>query len=439
MPPTVSPRLSELLMVVAKVTRGSDPKGLARYLLGPSGDESGRNVHTDPRVIASWRGDLEMGPAEATQLGRRLDELAERHGHGETAKRVWHGSLRAAPRDRVLGDAEWAEAAEQLVAANGLEGCRWVAVRHDDDHIHVAAVMVGRDARRQHARNDYHRSAEAARWIEQRFGLAQVESPDRSARPERSRTDDRIAARLGLDQPVKAELRDRVTAAAAASSGRDDFAGRLAASGVKLRWRRDSQQRITGYAVALEGHCNAEDEPVWHSAGRLSKHLSYGSLDRRWRFATAAGGDPVRIVDHVTRRLASGRIGVGEASSTLADLTSVAARMVPGRGGQALRLAARAGDRARAQPGGGSPAPPTASQAAIRTLAVTGPTGQLLARVAGAWRQLAAARQQDEQATSAAAAAAAAAAVHRAGAAEPSVEARTRGAAVRDHARGPSR
>jgi hypothetical protein len=56
---------------------------------------------------------------------------------------VWHGSLRTAPGDRVLGDAEWAEAAEQLVAANGLEGCRWVAVRHDDDHVHVAAVMVG--------------------------------------------------------------------------------------------------------------------------------------------------------------------------------------------------------------------------------------------------------------------------------------------------------
>jgi hypothetical protein len=120
-------------MVVAKVVRGSNLKGLMRYLLGPGADD--RNPHRDPRVITSWRGDLEVDSVQATQLGGQLDELAQRHGHGETAKRVWHGSLRAAPGDRVLGDAQWAEAAEQLISANGLEGCRWVAVRHDDDHV----------------------------------------------------------------------------------------------------------------------------------------------------------------------------------------------------------------------------------------------------------------------------------------------------------------
>jgi hypothetical protein len=400
-------------MVVAKVTRGSDPKGLARYLLGPSRDESGRNAHQDPRMLASWRGDLEAGPGEATQLGRQLDELATRYGHGDTPKRVWHASLRAAPGDRVLGDAEWAEAAEQLVAASGLSGCRWVAVRHDDDHVHVAVVMVGRDGRREHARHDYHRSAEAARAIEQRFGLAQVESPDRSARPERSRTDERIAARLGLDQSVKAELRDRVTAVAAQSSGREDFAGRLAASGVQVRWRRDSEQRITGYAVALDGHRSGRGEAVWHSASRLSKHLSYGALDQRWRGAATVGGDPVRTVEHVTRGLAAGRVGVGEAASTLADITSVAARLVPGPGGQALRLAARAGDRACAQPGGGSPSPPVTAQAAIRSLAMTGPSSALVARLATAWRQLARVREDDRRVTSASAAAAAAQAAGR--------------------------
>jgi hypothetical protein len=224
-------------MVVPKVVRGSNLKGLMRYLLGPGADD--RNPHRDPRVIASWRGDLEVDSVQATQLGGQLDELAQRHGHGETAKRVWHGSLRAAPGDRVLGDAQWAEAAEQLISAKGLEGCRWVAVRHDDDHVHVAAVMVGRDGRREHVRHDYRRSAEAARAIEQRFGLAQVESPDRSARPERSRTDERVASRLGLDQPVGAELRDRVSAAAAASSSRANFTNRCAASGVQVvaaRW-----------------------------------------------------------------------------------------------------------------------------------------------------------------------------------------------------------
>lgn len=402
-------------MVVAKVVRGSDPKGLMRYLLGPSLDDAGRNPHEDPRVIGSWRGDLDAGPAQATQLGGQLDELAQRHGHGDTDKRVWHCSLRSAPGDRTLSDAEWAEAAQHVVERNGLGGCRWVAVRHADDHVHVAAVMVGRDGRREHARHDYRRSAEACRHIERRFGLARVESPDRTGRPERSRTGDRIATRLGLDQPVAAELRDRVSAAAAASTGREDFTGRLAADGVQVRWRRDTQQRITGYAVALDGHRNAQGEPVWHSAGKLSKHLSYGSLDRRWRSATAAGGDPSRTVERVSTQLAAGRVGAGEAASTLADVTHVAARMVPGPAGQALRFAARAGDRARAQPGGGSPPPSLTAQAAVRTLAMTGPTGQLVAQLAGAWRQVARAREQDGQVTAGTAAAVAAHAVHRVG------------------------
>lgn len=316
-------------MVVAKVVRGSNPKGLMRYLLGPSLDDAGRNPHENPRIIGSWRGDLDAGPAQATQVGGHLDELAQRHGHGDTDKRVWHCSLRAAPGDRALSDAEWVEAAQHLVAKNGLDSCRWVAVRHADDHVHVAAVMVGRDGRREHARHDYRRSADACRHIEQRFGLAQVESPDRRGRPERSRSGDRIASRLGLDQPVAAELRDRVSAVAAASTGREEFANQLRSAGVQVRWRRDSQQRITGYAVALQGHTNAQGQPVWHSAGKLSKHLSYGSLDRRWRNAAAAGGDPSRTVERVSTQLAAGRVGAGEAVSTLADVTSVAVRMVP--------------------------------------------------------------------------------------------------------------
>lgn len=329
-----------------------------------------------------------------------------------TPTSVWHCSLRLAPGDRALADAEWAEAAQHVVAKNGLDSCRWVTVRHADDHVHVAAVMVGRDGRREHARHDYRRSAEACRHIEQRFGLAQVESPDRTERPERSRTGDRIASRLGLDQPVAAELRDRVTAAA--STGRQDFAGQLRAAGVQVRWRRDSQQRITGYAVALHGHRNARGEPVWHSADRLSKHLSYGALDRRWRNATAASGDPSRTVERVSPQLAAGRIGVGEAASTLADVTSVSARMVPGPAGQALCLAVRAGDRARAQPAGGSPTPPPAAQAVVRTLSITGPTRQLLSRLAASWRQLAEVPEQDGRVAAATAARAAGQAAHRA-------------------------
>lgn len=62
-------------MVVAKVVRGSNPKGLMRYLLGPSRDDAGRNPHEDPRIIGSWRGDLD---AMLAALGERRSPVRMR-------------------------------------------------------------------------------------------------------------------------------------------------------------------------------------------------------------------------------------------------------------------------------------------------------------------------------------------------------------------------
>jgi hypothetical protein len=58
-------------------------------------------------------------------------------------KPVWHCSVRAAPEDRLLSDAEWAQIAAQVMDRTGLApaddelGVRWVAVRHGSDHVHL--------------------------------------------------------------------------------------------------------------------------------------------------------------------------------------------------------------------------------------------------------------------------------------------------------------
>jgi hypothetical protein len=68
---------------------------------------------------------------------------------------VWHASMRLAPEDRhrVFSDATWGHLAQQLLAGAGLvrsgdlAGIRWVAVRHNDDHVHVVATLVREDGR----------------------------------------------------------------------------------------------------------------------------------------------------------------------------------------------------------------------------------------------------------------------------------------------------
>lgn len=116
-------------------------------------------------MIASWDGrdavwqspstgpspfDLDLEPLisalRAPVLAAGLDEGANR-GRGF----VWHCSVRVAAEDRVLSDAEWADVARELLDGAGVAvrgdrgGPRWVAVRHADDHVHIAVVLVRQD------------------------------------------------------------------------------------------------------------------------------------------------------------------------------------------------------------------------------------------------------------------------------------------------------
>ncbi|GAB2953677.1 hypothetical protein GCM10023080_010540 [Streptomyces pseudoechinosporeus] len=92
---------------------------------------------------------------------------------------MWHCSVRAAPRDRIVRDEEWASVARRVVAATGIapdddpDGCRWVAVRHAGDHIHIAATKVRGDLRLARHWNDYLTADKELVAIEKEYGLQQ--------------------------------------------------------------------------------------------------------------------------------------------------------------------------------------------------------------------------------------------------------------------------
>ncbi|SDB93163.1 hypothetical protein F610DRAFT_00523 [Streptomyces sp. LaPpAH-199] len=94
----------------------------------------------------------------STQIAKRLDhhvDLRTREfGGKKPPQHVWHCPVRTAPGDRYLTDTEWAEVARRVVHATGIapdgdeRACRWIAVRHADDHIHIMATTVRADGRR---------------------------------------------------------------------------------------------------------------------------------------------------------------------------------------------------------------------------------------------------------------------------------------------------
>ena len=121
--------------------------------------------------------------------------------------------VRAAPEDRLLSDAEWAQVAAQIMDRTGLApdgddlGVRWVAIRHAADHVHIVATLARQDGTRPRIWNDFYRVREACQDAEARFGLRRTAPADRTAARRPSRAETEQAARRGWDEPP------RVTAA----------------------------------------------------------------------------------------------------------------------------------------------------------------------------------------------------------------------------------
>src|ERR1700733_5550635 len=158
--------------MIGKVTRGTDVRRLLYYLYGPGK----ANEHTDPHLVAGFGDPAELEPERRPGGSRDLrgvggllaQPMAALNGDNY-AKPVWHCSIRAAPEDRMLSDAEWAQVAAAVIDGTGLapagddRAVRWVAVRHAPDHIHLVATLVRQDRIRPKVWNDFFRGREACR------------------------------------------------------------------------------------------------------------------------------------------------------------------------------------------------------------------------------------------------------------------------------------
>ena len=232
--------------MIGKVVRGTDAGRLLHYLYGP-----GRaNEHTDPHLVAGFGDPAELEPETRPDGSRDLRRLSgllaqplaalDRPGY---EKPVWHCSVRAAPGDRVLSDAEWAQVAAEIMDRTGLAskdddlGVRWVAVRHAPDHIHIVATLARQDGTRPNVWNDFYRLREACQSAEWRLGLQVTAPADRTAARRPTRAETEQAARHGWPEPPRVALRREVCAAAAAASTEHEFFARLRDSGVLARQR----------------------------------------------------------------------------------------------------------------------------------------------------------------------------------------------------------
>jgi hypothetical protein len=357
--------------VIGKVVRGSHVGGLLRYLFGP-----GRaNEHTDPHLVATWADAPSV--LEPRSSFSRLTGFLEQPLNASARpvrKTVWHASLRVAPGDRRLSDEEWATVAQEVVHRTGFapkgddDGCRWIAVRHADDHIHLVVTLARQDGRRVSTSNDFHRLGDACRWAEEHLGLTVTPGRDRTATKRATRAETEKAARGGRWEAPRIRLQREVRTAAAAASDQSGFLQRLKSAGVLVRPRYSQRNpgEITGYSVALPGDHSSVGEPVWYGGGKLASDLTWTKLARRWTpqapsssasherlsgaARTAAWARAHRITAQATKLLGqlatSNPNAAADIAHSTADALNVTARVVEGRKGGPLTEAATAYDRA---------------------------------------------------------------------------------------------
>ncbi|PNE36258.1 relaxase/mobilization nuclease domain-containing protein [Streptomyces noursei] len=273
--------------MIPKIILSSGPNATRRtigYLFG-----KGRaNEHIDPHLVASWNNfapDPGRSPhrdhKEAmAQLVAQLDQPVKMLGDKAPKDTVWHCPVRAAPEDPILSDDQWADIARRIVAAAGIapdgdaEACRWVAVRHADDHIHIAATLVRQDGRRPERGYDQRAVQREARKIEVDYGLRRLKQGDGTGAKRPTSKEHFKAKRLGQEAATRDVLRLRVRRAVAAASDETEFFALLEATGVTVRLKLGPSGDALGCNFALASDTNDKGEPVFYAGSALSPDLS---------------------------------------------------------------------------------------------------------------------------------------------------------------------
>ncbi|WP_329307094.1 relaxase/mobilization nuclease domain-containing protein [Streptomyces sp. NBC_01260] len=290
--------------MVPKIRRGSRTHGLIVYLYGPGR----RDEHVEPHLVGSWDGfapdpgrDTSPDPDPKVTLARlaaALDLRVKQAGTKAPAEHVWHCSVRTDPGDRTLTDAEWNTVARRLVHAvnlapqGDLDGCRWVAVRHADDHIHILATMVRGDLRRPRMNYDFKKAQAECRRIEKEMGLRRLKPGDGTGAKTPTSAERFKAERTGRPEAPRETLREAVRQALAGAATEEEFFTRLREAGLRVKMRHAPSGDALGYNVALPGDRNRHGEPVWYPGSKLAPDLSLPKICLRLADGTAEQAGP---------------------------------------------------------------------------------------------------------------------------------------------------
>ncbi|MBK3585189.1 mobilization protein [Streptomyces sp. MBT57] len=161
------------------------------------------------------------------------------------------------------------------------DACRWVAVRHAEDHIHIVATKVRGDLRPARNWNDFLRADKELVAVEKEYGLRQVPRGDRTAAKRPTRAEQEKARRTGNARTSREHLRTIVRTAVSAATTTTELFQIIEGTGALVDVQYFPSGDIRGYKAALSDDTNAQGEPVWFSGSTLAPDLSYPKIAER--------------------------------------------------------------------------------------------------------------------------------------------------------------
>lgn len=158
--------------MIAKITNGSRVGDIAGYLHGPGRANEHQYLRAGKRVSGGVVIGGNLGHEGESEPGQWVQTMrAALNKRSEAKKPVWQCSLRNTANDRVLSDAEWADAGQDFAEAMGFENHPWVMVRHGEDHVHLVVSRVDFEGQLWSRSHDRRKAQRATSTLEDTYGL----------------------------------------------------------------------------------------------------------------------------------------------------------------------------------------------------------------------------------------------------------------------------
>jgi hypothetical protein len=260
--------------MIGNLVKGRDATGLAKYLLSAV-DHAG-NLRERVNILGGT-----LAGRTAAAIAAELDAF---QGLRPTlGVHLVHQMLRLADFEDELTDSTWLTIAKRWVADMGFQA--WLAIAHEDQHIHIVASRVCIDGSVVSDQNDYFRSETCVRQIEREFGLVKVK-PSHLLDHERKQTHQKVATKgateiereHGIAMPAKiiAGEIDRIFASGSTVT-LQAFVADLQSCGIDVRPNLAATGKMSGFAYRM-GNVKVTSSAMGRSytwARLLARGLAY--------------------------------------------------------------------------------------------------------------------------------------------------------------------